>query len=101
MFDGGLNILHLLALIAPHEKHAALDAAFTAEIDAGLHLVEFDATVHRLENPRGPALRAAPNAKTSEVHKQIQHLRVEAVSTRDALKWDTQTSPLHLGRIVA
>ena len=65
--DGGRNVLELLALVAPHEEHADLDAVTSREFDGAAHLLDADTALHRIEDALAAALGADPDAIAAQL----------------------------------
>src|SRR5260370_18865047 len=101
MFDGRLDCVQFLALVARHQKHAALNATFAGEGDGLLDLLDLDAAIHGVEDSLGAALRANPDAETTEFGEEVEHLCVETIGAGDALERNTQAAAAHLCGIVA
>src|ERR1700723_3847331 len=101
MPDRGFNIFELFSLITPHQKHSALNAALPAHGDCLLYLFDLYATINRIEDALRSALGTDPDAKATQLGKQIKHFGVEAIGARDALERDAQAARAHLSRILA
>src|SRR5437879_3318006 len=67
VLDRGFDILNLLALVAPHQKHPGFNAPGLRERGRGAHLLDRHSSLHGVEHALRPALRADPHAEATEL----------------------------------
>ena len=101
VFDGGFDVVQFFAFVAPHQEHAALDAALAGEGDGLLDLLDLDAAIHGVEDSLGAAFGADPDAEAAEFGEKVEHLCVESIGAGDAFEGNAQAAAAHLGGIVA
>ena len=96
MFHRGLNVGKLFPFVTPHEEHARLDSAFSAQPDRLADLAYGDAPLHCVQDSLRPAFRADPHSKASHLGQCVRDAGVQPVGAGDALKRGDQPARLQL-----
>src|SRR5665213_973685 len=100
MADGSFNVFQIFSFVSPHQKHAALNATLPAHGNCLLYLFDLDSAIHGVEDSLRSAFRSNPDSKATQLGKQIKHLGVQAIRTRDALERDAEAPRAHLRGIL-
>ncbi len=66
-----------------------------------LDLLDLYAAIHGVEDSLGATFGADPDAETTELGEEIEHLCVETIGAGDALEGNAQVAAAHLCRVVA
>ena len=67
--DRLLNIADFFAVIAPHQKHARLNAVRLTELNGVSDLLDRDSALHGVQNSLRSALRADPYSEAAELRQ--------------------------------